>query len=53
MGRPQKDSTLQAVRLFKEGKSISVAAAIAGIHTTTLIDALRRYVKPAEQKGKL
>jgi len=52
MGTHEKDATLQAVRLFKEGKSVSVAAAMAGIDVTTLIRALRRYVKPAGQKGK-
>ena len=45
MGRTEKDATKQAISYFLAGDSVSVAAAKAGIHSTTLIRALRQALK--------
>ena len=45
MGRSEKAATQQAIRYFMAGDSVSVAAAKAGIHSTTLIRALRSALK--------
>lgn len=45
MGRQQRTETEQALAYFKAGDSITVAAAKAGIHSTTLIRALRQALK--------
>lgn len=50
MGRKQSDKTAYALRYFKAGDSLTVAAAKAGIEQTTLIRALRRALKPGGYK---
>ena len=45
MGRQQSSATEKAIKFFMQGDSVSVAAAKAGIHSTTLIRALRQALK--------
>ena len=45
MGREQKAATEKALGYFKGGDSVSIAAAKAGIHATTLIRAIRQALK--------
>jgi len=47
MGRHETEATKQALRHFIDGDSITVAAAKAGIESTTLIRAIQRALKIA------